>query len=43
MSFTIRRQETVIVTGRTTYVAVRNGENSVPLPEPLVTAMRSNG
>jgi len=39
MSFTIRRQETVIVTGRTTYVAVAGGEGSVPLPEPLTAAL----
>ncbi|MGH3390098.1 MAG: NUDIX domain-containing protein [Actinomadura sp.] len=41
MSFTIRRQETVIVTGRTTYVAVGDGTGSVPLPEPLTAALRS--
>jgi YbgC/YbaW family acyl-CoA thioester hydrolase len=40
MSFTIRRQETVIVTGRTTYVAVGAGTGSVPLPEPLTAALR---
>lgn len=40
MSFTIRRQETVIVTGRTTYVAVGDAKGSVPLPECLTAALR---
>jgi YbgC/YbaW family acyl-CoA thioester hydrolase len=39
MSFTIRRQETVIATGRTTYVAVADGQGSVPLPEFLKAAL----
>jgi YbgC/YbaW family acyl-CoA thioester hydrolase len=41
MSFTVLRQETIIVTGRTTYVAVGAGKGSVPLPELLTTALRS--
>ena len=41
MSFTIRRQETVIVTGRTTYVAVEDRKGSVPLPQPLTAALHS--
>jgi YbgC/YbaW family acyl-CoA thioester hydrolase len=39
MSFTIRREETVIVNGRTTYVAVAGGAGSVPLPDLLTAAL----
>jgi YbgC/YbaW family acyl-CoA thioester hydrolase len=43
MSYLVRREETVIVTGRTTYVAVAEGKGSVPLPEPLTAALRPTG
>ncbi|HEY7487087.1 MAG TPA: thioesterase family protein [Streptosporangiaceae bacterium] len=39
MSYVIRRGETLIVTGRTTYVAVAGETGSVPLPEPLTAAL----
>jgi YbgC/YbaW family acyl-CoA thioester hydrolase len=39
MSFTIRRPDTVIATGHTTYVAVAAGKGPVPLPGPLTAAL----
>lgn len=39
MSFVIHRQEVIVATGRTTYVAVAAGKGSVPLPEPLTAAL----
>jgi YbgC/YbaW family acyl-CoA thioester hydrolase len=43
MSYLIRRQEAMVVTGRVTYVAVAGGNGSVPLPEPLTTALDGAG
>jgi YbgC/YbaW family acyl-CoA thioester hydrolase len=42
MSYVIRRQQSVIVTGRTTYVAVAEGGGSTPLPDVL-TAVLADG
>lgn len=41
MTFTIRSREAVVAVGRTTYVAVSAaGDGPVPLPEPLMAAVR---
>jgi YbgC/YbaW family acyl-CoA thioester hydrolase len=39
MSYLIRRRQTVIVTGRTTYVAVAKGDGPTPLPDVITAAL----
>jgi YbgC/YbaW family acyl-CoA thioester hydrolase len=42
MSYLVRRQETVIVTGRTTYVAVAGAKGPTPLPELLTAVLHGD-